>query len=133
MLKLPCSRKMTTEAFTWSKISQWDRQISTSSCKWGVNWSLQQKTSVESKTGPQLLMPTKSNDMDEQQQLAHTLVDVLERASWKIWVTLLSTMWKNRRVHMLKSDFLQGRRRTRNFGRLFLWNLDVPNLSIYLI
>ena len=36
-----------------------------------------------------VLTPTMSKDMDEQLKLAHNVVDVVDRANRKIWVTLL--------------------------------------------
>ena len=49
---LKCSRKMTTGTIAWSKVLQWKRKISTSSCTSEVSWSLQQKTLLEKKTCP---------------------------------------------------------------------------------
>ena len=42
-------------------------------------------------------------------------------------------MWKSPRVHRLKSDYLQKRRRKRSFNKLLLWNINMKNLSIYLM
>ena len=42
-------------------------------------------------------------------------------------------MWTSLRVLMLKSDFLQGRRRTRIFNRLSMWITNFKILSIYLM
>ena len=40
---------MTTTISDWQEVLQWEKQISTSSCDWGISWSLSQKTLVEKK------------------------------------------------------------------------------------
>ena len=65
-----------------------------------------------------VLIPTISKDMDEQLKLAHKIVDVVDRAKKNFRVFCCGTMWTSLRVLMLKSDYLQGRRRTRNFNKL---------------
>ena len=78
-----------------------------------------------------VLIPTMSRDMYEQLKLAHKVVDLVDRTNRKICVTLLR--WTSLRVLMLKSDYLQGRKRTRNFKKLSMWNINLRNLCIYLI
>ena len=65
-----------------------------------------------------VLIPTMSKDMDEQLKLIHKAVDVVDRANRKICVTLLRYNVACLRVLMLKSVYLQGRRRTRNLNNL---------------
>ena len=65
-----------------------------------------------------VLIPTKSKDMDEQLKMAYKVVDVVDRANRKICETLLRYNVESLRVLMLKSDYLQGRRRTRSFNKL---------------
>ena len=60
------------------------------------------------------------------------------QGSWRIgpskqkdlWLCC-GTMWISLRVHMLKSDCLQGRRRTRSFNKLSMWIINLRSLSIY--
>ena len=78
------------------------------------------------------LIPTRSKDMDEQLKLAHKVVDVVDRAAIFVWLCC-GTMWTSLRVLLLKSDYLQGRRRTRSFNKLFMWIINLKNLSIYLM
>ena len=80
-----------------------------------------------------VLIPTTSKDMDEQLNLTHKVIDVVDRANRKICVTLRCTMWTSLRVLMLKSDNLQGKRRTRSFNKLWMWNKHLKNSSIYLM
>ena len=77
-----------------------------------------------------MLIPTISKDMDEQLKLAHKGVDVVDWANTKI---CCGTMWTSLRVLMLKSDYLQGSRRTISFNKLSMWSINLKNLSIYLI
>ena len=58
-----------------------------------------------------VLIPTMSIDMDEQLKLAHKVIEVVDRANRKIFVAL---PWYN----VDKSDYFQGRRRTRSFNKL---------------
>ena len=53
MLNSNYSRKMTTKSSDWSKILQWQRQIATYLCGWGISWSWQFKTLLEEKVWPQ--------------------------------------------------------------------------------
>ena len=76
-----------------------------------------------------VLTPTLSKDMDEKLKLAHKVVDVVDRANSKICVTL----WTSLRVLMLKSNYLQGRMRTRNFSKLARWIINLKNLPICLM
>ena len=41
------------ERVDWPKILQWEKQISTSLCDWGISWSMQQKILLERKIWPQ--------------------------------------------------------------------------------
>ena len=50
---------------------------------------MQQKTLLEKKNLTPVLIPTMSKDMDEQLKLAHKVVDILDRANRKIYVTPL--------------------------------------------
>ena len=72
-------------------------------------------------------------DMVEQLKLAHKVVDVVDRANRKIVWLYCCTMWTSLRVLMLKSDYLQGRRRTKSINKLLMWIINLKNLSIYLI
>ena len=47
-----------------------------------------------------------------------------------VWLCC-GTMWTSLRVLMLKSDYLQGRRRTRSFNKLSMWIINLRNRSIY--
>ena len=67
---------------------------------------------------PPVLTTTMSEDMDEQLKLARKVVDVVDRANRQICVTPCGTMWTSLRVLMLKSNYLQGRSRTRSFNKL---------------
>ena len=51
-----------------------------------------------------VLIPTLSKDMDEQLKLSHKVIDVVDRANRKIWVTL---PWYN--VEKLESSYAQVR------------------------
>ena len=68
---------MITKIFDRNQILGWEKQMSNSSCDWGISWSLQQKTLVEGKLVRKLI-PTISKDMDEQLKLAHKMVDVID-------------------------------------------------------
>ena len=57
MSKIKFSTETTKETFAFSKILQWERQISTSWCNWGISWLLQQKIFVERKTCDQRWYP----------------------------------------------------------------------------
>ena len=65
-----------------------------------------------------VLIPTLSRDMDEHFKLAHKVVDVVDRTKRKICVTLLRYNVDKPGNLMLKSDYLQGKRRTRIFNKL---------------
>ena len=80
-----------------------------------------------------VLIQTMSQDMEEQLKQAHKVVDVVDRPYKSIVWLCCGTMWTNRRVHMLKSDYLQGRRRTRSFNKLSMCITNMKNLSIYLM
>ena len=65
-----------------------------------------------------MLIPTMSEDIDEQLNLAHKVVDVVDRANRKICVTLL---WYN--VDKPESFYAQVQlfaRKTRSFNKLFM-------------
>ena len=88
---------------------------------------------VEENLSP-MPIPTICKDKDEQHKLAHRIVDVVDRANKKICVILLLynvDICTSQRFHMFKSDCLQGRRRTRLFNQLYLWNKNSKKLSIY--
>ena len=42
-------------------------------------------------------------------------------------------LWTSQRVHMLKSEFLQGWRRTRSFNQMYMWIINGKNLSVYVM
>ena len=63
-----------------------------------------------------VLIPSK--DMDDQLKLAHKVVDVVDRANRKICVILLRYNVDKPESSYAKSDYLQGRRRTRSFNKL---------------
>ena len=65
-----------------------------------------------------VLIPRMSKDMDEQLKLAHKVIEIVDRANRKICVTLLRYNVGKLESSMLKSDYLQGRRRTRSLNKL---------------
>ena len=65
-----------------------------------------------------VLIPTMSKDMDEKLKLAHKFVDVVNCPCRKIFLTLLRFNMDKPESHKLKSEYLQGRRRTRSFSKL---------------
>ena len=80
-----------------------------------------------------VLMPTKFKIMDGQLKLAHKVVDVVQRPKERFLWLCCGTLWTNLRVPVLKSDDLQGRRRTRSFNKLSMWIIKLENLSFYLV
>ena len=126
MLNLKRSRQPTTESFSCSKISLWEKQFSSSSCDWATRWPLQQKTSAESKTCPQCWYQ-------------HCPQTWMNNANWLtrqkeklVWLCC-GTLWKNQRIHFLNSHYLQGGRRTKSFNKLIMWTMNLKNFSIYLL
>ena len=127
-----CSRKRTTATLAWSKTLQWKRQISTSSCDWGISWSLQRKSFVERKTCPQC----ETNNVQRHGWTTQTT----SQREWRsepskqrfAWLCC-GTMWTSQQVHTPKSDYLPGRRRTRSLNKLSMWIIKLKNLSIYLM
>ena len=65
-----------------------------------------------------VLIPTMSRDMDEQLKLAHKVVDVVDRTNRQICVTLLQYDVDKPESSYAQSNYLQGRKRTRNFNKL---------------
>ena len=41
------SRETATKTFHWFEITQWEKQILSSTCGWGISWWLQQRTLVD--------------------------------------------------------------------------------------
>ena len=78
-------------------------------------------------------IPTKTKDMDEQLKQAHKIVDVLDCPKRKIRVTMLRCNVDKPKRSEYNVQLLAGRRRTRNFNKLSMWNLKLNNLSIYLL
>ena len=81
---------MTRKSSDWSKILQWESQISISQFMRLRN-QLVNAAGNFAREGDLIpvLMPTMSKDMDEQLKLAHKVVDVVDRANRKICQTLL--------------------------------------------
>ena len=78
-----------------------------------------------------VLIPTMSKDMDDQFKVALKMVDVVDRAKRKVWVTLL-------RYHVDKSEssyanvrLFARKKGTRSFNKLSMWNINVKTLSFY--
>ena len=84
---LKCSKETPTETFTWSKISQWEKQISTGSYNWRISWSLQLETLRVENLSP-VLIQTMSKDIDGQLKPAHKVIDVVDQAKRRTCVTL---------------------------------------------
>ena len=76
-----------------------------------------------------VLIPPMSKFMDEHLKLAHKVIDVMDRANRKNLCN--SAAWTSLRVLMLKSEYLQGTRRTRSFNKLSMWIINLKNLSFY--
>ena len=73
-----------------------------------------------------VLIPTMSTDMDEQLKLAHKVIDLMGQAKTKICGLCCGAMWKTHIVHMLKSDYLQRRKRKRSSNNLFMFMFAWP-------
>ena len=84
-----------------------------------------------------LLIPTMSKDMVEQLKVAHKVVRIVDRANRQFCVTFTvhccGTLWTSQKAFMLKSEFLQGRERTKSFKKLFRLNINLKISSVYLM
>ena len=70
-----------------------------------------------------VLIPKMSKDMDEQLNLAHKLVDIVDRANRKIRVTLLRYNVDKTKA-LIKSEKMQERRKKRKFNKLSMSNIN---------
>ena len=85
-VKLKIFKKMTTKNSERYKILQKERQISTSLCNWGVNWSLQQKSILERKAFTQCWY---QDCLNTRMKNSHWLTsNVVDQPNRKICVTL---------------------------------------------
>ena len=89
MLNLECWRETTSDKFALSKFSQGERQIKTNSGNWGISRSLQQKNVVRRKVCQQCWYQKCPKTWMKNSKFFHKLVDVMDRAVRKIFVTLL--------------------------------------------
>ena len=76
-----------------------------------------------------VLIPTMSKNMNEQLKVAHKVVDVVDRSNGKIFVTLLrySVDKPETKSFYAQVQFFQGRKRTRSFSKLSMWNINFNN------
>ena len=119
--------KMTTKISNWYKTLQWERQISTISCDWEISLSIRQKTFIEKKTWTQSWYQQRPKTwMNTSNWLTSWLtmwIGKREKFVWFCW----GLLWTNQRVHMLNSNHLQGRMRTRGFSKLSMWTIKLQN------
>ena len=89
IINLKCSKETTTEFFACCKISQWEKQISTKMVELMNQLVIAAENFSEGELLFSVLIPALSTHMDEQLNLVHKVIDVVERANRKICVTLL--------------------------------------------
>ena len=124
---------MTRKSSDWSEILQWEKQISTS-------FSIEESAGQCSRQICYRRKFDASVDTYNVQRHGWT-TQTGSQGSWrsgpstkrKICLTLSGTMWTRLRVLMLKSDYLQGRWRTRSLNKLSFWILNLKKVSIYLM
>ena len=100
---------------------------------WGISSSMQQKALVERKTCPQWwYQQCPETLMNNSGRLKFWLTSWPEQIERIVWLCC-GTMWtsQSQRVHLLKNDFLQGRSRTRNFKKRYLWNKFLKKFSLH--
>ena len=80
------------------------------------------------------LIPTLSKERDERLKLAHKVVDVVERANREICVTLLRYNVEKPERFCAQVRLIARKKEDEKFSNnLPKWNIDLKNLSIYLI
>ena len=68
--------------------------------------------------------------MNKSKWLKRWLTYWTEQIKRLVWLCR-GTIWRSQKVHMLNSNYLQRTRRTRSFNKLFVWIINLKNLSIY--
>ena len=71
--------------------------------------------------------------MDEQLELAHKVVNIVDRANRKICVTLLRYSVYKPESSYAHSRKLSRKKENEKFTKVFTWVLHLKNLSIYLM
>ena len=118
MSNILCSGETTTKTFARSKISEWEKAVSASSCYWGIRRSLQQKTLIQRKKCLHLCcQDCPKTWMDNWNCLTRLLTYWTEQIETLMWLCC-GTVWTSQRVHLPKSEYLQGKRMARSFNKL---------------
>ena len=80
-----------------------------------------------------VLIPTMSKDMDEQLELAHKVVDAVDRANIQICVTLLRYNMDKPKNLCAQVQIFAKRNEEEFINKLFMWIKNLKNLSVYLM
>ena len=81
---------------------------------------------------PPGLQSTLYKDMEEQLKLVHKVIDVVDRQNRKNCITLLLYKVDNPKTSMLKFVYSDGRRRTKNFSKMYMSTINLTTLYIFL-